>query len=667
MEPPPSSSSSSSSSSTSTSFSSLPFPLRRHRVPDDTVFYAIYPDLLISTSPSSALSSLRSLHLHLNNLLSPYLSSYLFHRDPFHLSLPDSSSSRCPLCSSPALSHLHGKTHFGDSIADEWFIVSLLFAASREVPSISVRVWDSDGEFLLIEAAFSLPRWLNPETSQNRVFIRRGELHIVPKKLFPTNLPLESALEAIRSDEINTRAPDSVQAAINRRIAGYPEKARDNMHKVRVRVPTPVAQVLKVEPCLISLAVEGFYDRDVDSMKHAARMERFLRKDGGEIEMVRISVTMSRAMYGQLVQQNFQSPRCYPMPSRDEGPLAYAETELGMKIACGFEMMYQERRQAGGEGKDGAWEVFKQSLESSGCFNGLLPGSKEYQRIMEDALQYYRSTTLFSRTREILNAPICRIDEILSMPYSGTDFEGCELPQNDDDSWLYSGEDELNSAIQERQKEMEDYEAGKKHRKNLNQKVKDGGSSSLSNDFNLGNIAETMQEFVQKISSYEGAEVPGNRNSEAVELDADQFFKAVESVLGEVSHERTASDAELEGHTSSSDMDFDDSEEEEEGDFAEEHIDKEAEDSFMQSYTDALTKELSTTSLKRSFIRAQQSNDSEGQSTAAEDMDEELTPVDVDVNLVKSFLDSFSSQEGLPGPASNLLGLMGVKVPPDSK
>ena len=28
---------------------------------------------------------------------------------------------------------------------------------------------DSDGEFLLIEAAYHLPKWLEPETSTNRV------------------------------------------------------------------------------------------------------------------------------------------------------------------------------------------------------------------------------------------------------------------------------------------------------------------------------------------------------------------------------------------------------------------------------------------------------------------------------------------------------------------
>lgn len=45
----------------------------------------------------------------------------------------------------------------------------------------------------------------------------------------------------------------------------------------------------------------------------------------------------------------------------------------------------------------------------------------------------------------------------------------------------------------------------------------------------------------------------------------------------------------------------------------------------------------------------------------------EMTPVDVDLNLVESILNSYSSQQGLPGPASSLLGLMGIKVPPDVK
>lgn len=51
---------------------------------------------------------------------------------------------------------------------------------------------------------------------------------------------------------------------------------------------------------------------------------------------------------------------------------------------------------------------------------------------------------------------------------------------------------------------------------------------------------------------------------------------------------------------------------------------------------------------------------------AAEGTDEEFAPVDVDFNLVKNLLDSFSSQQGNPGPASNLLGLLGLQLPQDA-
>lgn len=39
---------------------------------------------------------------------------------------------------------------------------------SASVTSVC-RVEDNDGEFLLIEAADHLPKWLNPDSSENRV------------------------------------------------------------------------------------------------------------------------------------------------------------------------------------------------------------------------------------------------------------------------------------------------------------------------------------------------------------------------------------------------------------------------------------------------------------------------------------------------------------------
>ena len=45
--------------------------------------------------------------------------------------------------------------------------------------------------------------------------------------------------------------------------------------------------------------------------------------------------------------------------------------------------------------------------------------------------------------------------------------------------------------------------------------------------------------------------------------------------------------------------------------------------------------------------------------------DESMRPVDLDLNLVKNLLASYSEQQGLAGPVSNLLGSMGLTLPDD--
>ncbi|KAK9713150.1 hypothetical protein RND81_06G006900 [Saponaria officinalis] len=620
---------------------------------NDTVFYSLFPTTPLSTA---------ALHSFLSAILTtvhPLTSTYLWQHQPFSLSL-STASTTAP--------HLHGHLRYGDNIDDEWFTVFLLFQISRDFPDLCIRVWDSDGDFLLIEAAFHLPRWLNPENSENRVFIRRGEVHIVPKKVFPVSPGLEEAVRAVVDLPEVTRASDDVQSAILRRVSEFPEKAKRNVHCVRVRVPVSVAQVLRQEPCSISLAVEGFYDRDIDSMNYAAKMEKFLPK-GREEELCLISVKMSRAMYAQLVQQKFQAPKCYPMPpmppKTDQS--TYMEAELGMKIACGFEMIYQHKKKAGEEGKGSTWEAFRDSLETSGYFNGLLPGSKEYKRLMENAEESYKKSALRHGVSELLSAPVKHIDDILALPHSIDDFKSQEVPSSDDDSWLYGGEEELNSILTERQREMELYEEKKKRKQKGKDKVNDGESSvPAENDIDLGDIAKSMKAFMHKVSSYKGAEVPEDRDLKDVEFDMDRFMKELEAATGIPAGGDDGSDDVEEG--SSSDMDFDESEDGSDMEDEPEDNSKMKQENFMHAYSDVLNEELKSTTLKKSFVRADDHSLKKNEglpATGEEEMDEDFTPIDVDVNLVKSLLDSFSSQQGLPGPASNLLGLMGKQLPVD--
>ncbi|CAG7871706.1 unnamed protein product [Brassica rapa] len=630
------------------------FPQTSSRLPDDTVFFSIFPDASLSSA------ALQSLHLQIIDFLSPFTSPYIWQHEPFSLSISLSPSASCP-CTDTPLPHLHGKLKYGDNLEDEWFAVFLLFRISAAFPSTSIRVWDTDGEFLLIEAAFHLPRWLNPETSRNRVFLRGGDLHVVPRSRLPDPSLITSLRFLLERGGSESRASDPVQTALKNRVSGYPDRAWRSMHRVRVRVPVSVAHVLRHVPFLISLAVEGFYDRDVDSMKHAAKMEKFLSK---EEELVVVNVKMSRAMYAQLVQQKFQAPSCYPMPSISDRE-AYAEAEIGMKIACGMEMMYQERKKEGEDGRGSGWSKYKENLEKSGYFEGLLCGSKEYKRLMENAEEYYQKSSSVSRTREIMSAPVRRIDEILALPYSEDDFKGQEVAVSDSDSWLYDGEDELNSVLQERQKEMEFYNE-KKERKQKGKEKEEGGSSSDANvnNFDLGDISKSMEQFIQKVSSYKGAEVPQNRDFKEVNLDVDRFMKDIESMLGSQGGQEEVDDDSDGSEGSSMDMDFDDESE------GEDPNDDEKE-AFMESYSGAMNEELKNSTLDKSFehvnqLSSKQNGESSKTTEEKEEDDDEFTPIDADFNLVKNLLESYSSQQGLPGPASNLLGLMGLQLPKDS-
>ncbi|KAJ2685960.1 hypothetical protein H4R19_006755 [Coemansia spiralis] len=73
----------------------------------------------------------------------------------------------------------------------------------------------------------------------------------------------------------------------------------------------------------------------------------------------------------------------------------------------------------------------------------------------------------------------------------------------------------------------------------------------------------------------------------------------------------------------------------------------------MEEAMAAMDRELAATHIGRSFDR-------HGPGAAADDMSE----VNVDLNLVRNIVESLRAQEGLPGPAGTLLGQAGIRLPP---
>ncbi|KAG9124570.1 hypothetical protein FRC07_011088 [Ceratobasidium sp. 392] len=380
------------------------------QVAEDILEYRLYPRDSID-----APASLRTLILeYVAELLPP---TFIWHRDPFELNIQylDSDTSRAHTeGSEPKLWTFEGRMRVGDCVDDEWCAVWLL----REISirwDLVVSVHDSDGEFLLIEAADVLPSWIAPENAENRVWIHKGQLHLVPLQHVSDSssrpphqmkgdldedfenqgdsgayLNVADALKLVIDDNTPTLADGRVQQAAWSRVVKYPTALSQHVHRTKAYVPVDVARVLSTNPALVQRAVEAFYTRDVLQLRAAQKMTRFPPKP----DML-ASVSMTRPAFAQLVGQVFHPPKIFGVWREGEGTPERRWRDIGMKIACGFEMMYAEskagiRSLAGDTNesrearmdalrRDPDYAVYLQGLTKAGYFGTEISGSQKYK------------------------------------------------------------------------------------------------------------------------------------------------------------------------------------------------------------------------------------------------------------------------------------------------
>jgi hypothetical protein len=313
-------------------------------LPDDCVQYEIYIIDSRSTTFSAVQSKLNEILKASKTLKKQSLNEYIWQRDEFELSFVPGSEGLDPRAShdsearSTVPPHLRGRTNFGDSIADEWLIVYLLLTLSKQFQDAWIRVYDTDGEFLLIEAAEALPKWLNPEIAEHRVWINRGDLKVVkitPDEE-PTTLTLLEALTSLRDRPQTLMSDPAIQTAAFRRLEEYPAAIPNTFHRSRTILPRRVAWLLHRNPSYISPVVEAFYLRDLISLKPLSSKDLSTLNFPPE-DFVTVSVKYTKVGFAQLRGQIFAPPPSWvgitPLVLRDE------KAALGMKVACGMEML----------------------------------------------------------------------------------------------------------------------------------------------------------------------------------------------------------------------------------------------------------------------------------------------------------------------------------------
>jgi hypothetical protein len=292
----------------------------------------------------------------ITSFISEKIKDYIWHKDKFNLQIiipsNDNNGKVSPI-------YFHGLVKYGDNIEDEWYIVYILIEISKRFTNLSIKIVDAEGEFLLIEAADFLPKWIGPENSENRVWIRNGLLHIISPEDVGNNMhsgiKISQAIAALQrsTTKLSTRADVKIQKCINNRTVDvYPGKVKASEFNTICYVPANVASLLHSHPELLTVAVESFCSSDKTNTKYAAAMtlfERDLKLD----EMVTVSIRFTRALYAQMTFKEFHPPKKFhkvmntisaSCPDSDTLRLVKKSFDIGTRLTVGLEIAYQRSR-----------------------------------------------------------------------------------------------------------------------------------------------------------------------------------------------------------------------------------------------------------------------------------------------------------------------------------
>jgi len=143
-------------------------------------------------------------------------------------------------------------------------------------------------------------------------------------------------------------------------------------------------------------------------------------------------------------------------------------------------------------------------------------------------------------------------------------------------------------------------------------------------------LVSGMNKFVNKVSNFEGAEFPNEKVNKNVKVTRENKYT----------------------------NDEDSEEEESEILSDEEDLDEMSdEDNSIKSLMKQMDNELKHSSnVMNSFEKCTNTIEPEN------DNDEELQDADINYNLIKNMLESYSAQEGMAGPVSNILNSMNLPI-----
>lgn len=501
---------------------------------------------------------------------------------------------------------------------------------TKQYPTLWARISDSDGEFLLVEAANVLPKWLNPENDANRAWVHAGQLRIIP--LAPntaTSMTLPEAVGILESAADSLIHSTFIEAEAFYRLEKYPGQIQDSIHYAMITIPRRLAYVIHELPKAIAPAVEAFY------LRHPLSMKPLMSTSTAGLtfppsDLVNMSAKFTKVLYAQLKSQQFSPPPAWHSlfpasegesvsDSHENALKKHSMLDLGMKVTCGFEML------------------------------AVAAAKSNHRTTREVAL--------------LLDDLADDGDSVLPTNADIVSWKDCG--RDDDDSWM-----DIN---------FEDFEKELDGRKGT---VKGASFGDANAQADLRKIVSRFEAFLNdEKAGLDGAEFDemdqdddedGDEDDDSdlveesdsedrdVSFDEEQFARMMREMMGLPAGSALATakgKAKIPPPTSNT-------------------LGEDKEDEEIRKLSEQMEAELNEhgalalkpTPKKLKTLKGkgkQKSGEPSHVDEAEEEVSEEDEGVDIDYNLAKNLLESFKGQAGLIGPVGTMLADMGIRLPRD--
>jgi hypothetical protein len=602
---------------------------------------------------------------------------------------------------------LHGQANYGDSVEDEWLIVYILRTLSQEHKDIWIRITDTDGEFLLIEAANALPRWLNPEVADNRVWINDGKLLVIPlavpssrdsskRRPAPVPLKISEALVTIKTTPNALSHDTDIESEAFHRLAPYPGQISASLHHAVLSIPRKLAFLLHYCPSSVAPAVEAFYLRDPIGLK-IVQTSNASELSFPPDDLVSVSVKFTKVLYAQLKSQLFDLPPAWKPVITKTKATDVPQLETAMKLATGFELLLRDTGIKRDTRSVRELQILLQDLEEGETLptDGEIQGWKDVRRNDDER---WLDINFEEFEKELAGKG--KAPKGTSVP------EG--LPtENDANKETGDGKPVFGP---ERPPNLQAASTSKPAKSPDMPPVSGFGDAKTQSD--LQKIVERFESFLaDETAGPEGAELDDmdyddddeeededgqddgddddddEDSDEDIDFDPKAFAKQMRELMGVSTEGLDGADPDdiLKAHLAGKDtnkrvVDLDEeSAEEDEEDEAEAlrkvmaqmeaelrsagALNLDPKPQKGKELTDAAASEPEKSKAKGKEKEKEKEKEDLLAKQDWESSDED--EVDIDFNLASNLLESFKSQAGMAGPGGNLMGLMGMRLPRD--